>query len=109
LWCESLLMTPFISNPMRAALTVFIHAPVQCRGCRTLLDPQPVVAAERRQVLELPPVKLWVTEHQATIKRCPRCGRTTKGQFPTGVRATLQYGVSVQARAVYLTQYQLLP
>jgi transposase len=88
---------------------VIIHAPVQCRGCGSSLDSQPAVGEERRQVLELPPVKVWVIEHRAATKRCRRCERTTKGQFPPEVRATLQYGAGVQARAVYLTQYQLLP
>lgn len=38
-----------------------------------------------------------------------QCGLRTRGEFPQGVRASVQYGTSVQARALYLMNYQLLP
>lgn len=40
---------------------------------------------------------------------CTSCGRRTKASFPTDVSATVQYGPSVVARALYLHGYQLLP
>jgi transposase len=67
------------------------------------------MSSERRQVIEIIPAKLRVTEHQAVVVRCTRCGFKTKGEFPKGVRASVQYGSSVKARAVYLMNYQLLP
>jgi len=67
------------------------------------------VGSERRQVIDLLPVKLRVTEHRAEIRRCAACGRRTKGLFPAEVRAALQYGPAVKARALYLLHYQLLP
>jgi transposase len=41
--------------------------------------------------------------------RCLRCGLKTKGEFPQALRAPVQSGSSVKARALYLLQYQLLP
>ena len=42
------------------------HRPAICSGCQTPLPEEaPVVVWERRQVHELPPVRLQVTEHQA--------------------------------------------
>jgi transposase-like protein len=55
------------------------------------------------------PQRLRVTEHRAEVRRCPGCGAKTKGEFPTEVRAAVQYGDSIKARALYLQQYQLLP
>ncbi|PYS75843.1 MAG: hypothetical protein DMF66_17995 [Acidobacteria bacterium] len=59
-------------------------------------------SAERRQVIDLVPARLRVTEHRAEVVRCPTCGRRTKAEFPDGVRAAVQYGPSVLARALYL-------
>jgi transposase len=52
---------------------------------------------------------LRVTEHRAEIVRCPSCGQRTKAKSPERVKATVQYGLSVLARALYLHDYQLLP
>ena len=71
--------------------------------------PQRVVTHRRRQIVELMPARLRVTEHRAEVVRCASCGRRTKASFPSGVSATVQYGPSVAARALYLHDYQLLP
>jgi transposase len=64
---------------------------------------------ERRQLIELPPVHLCVTEHRAETRRCPSCGSETKAPFPAHVRAPICYGPGLRARAAYLHKYQLLP
>ncbi|HZU68775.1 MAG TPA: transposase [Ktedonobacteraceae bacterium] len=48
-------------------------------------------------------------EHQAESKCCPHCQQRTSAPFPADVRAPVQYGASIGARAVYLSQQQLLP
>jgi transposase len=88
---------------------IVVHAPIECRGCGERLDAAPVVRSERRQVLDLPPVRLQVTEHQAETRQCAGCGAETSGLFPTGVAAPVQYGPGVAGLAVYLNQEQLLP
>jgi len=60
-------------------------------------------------VVDLPPVKARVIEHQVETKCCPGCGVETSGQFPEGVLAPTQYGPGVATVAVYLNQEQLLP
>jgi transposase len=88
---------------------VQVHAPSHCAGCGQSLAGVPVQRAERRQVVDLPPITVWVTEHQAQTKCCPACGGATTGEFPAEVTAPVHYGPGVATLAVYLTQEQLLP
>jgi transposase len=86
------------------------HRPAVCAHCQTPLDPDvPVVARERRQVQELPPVRLVVTEHQALHVRCPACQQVSAAAFPAAVPSRAQYGPQLRALAVYLAQEQLVP
>jgi transposase len=88
---------------------VVTHRPARCRHCSGSLAGARAASVERRQVVELVPARLRVTEHRAEAVRCSSCGRRTKAEFPEGVSATVQYGPSVAARALYLHDYQLLP
>ncbi len=86
-----------------------VHSPRVCRHCHASLAECSVVGRHRRQVFELPPVVLEVTEHWAQTKRCAGCGVRTTARFPQAVKAPVQYGERVRAVATYLHQYQLLP
>lgn len=88
---------------------VVIHRPAVCATCQTALEGVAAERVERRQVHELPPVRLVVTEHQVQRVRCPSCQTLSAAAFPTGVEAPAQYGPSVRALAIYLSQQQLLP
>ena len=79
----------------------------QCHGCG--LSREPVLDYESRQVMDLPPRPLEVTEHRAEIKCCPHCAAQVRADFPADVRATAQYGSRFQSLLVYLSQQQLLP
>lgn len=85
------------------------HSPPHCRACGESLDGGRTIATEKRQVFDLPPVKLFVTEHQIETKRCQRCRHWTRAMYPVGVNAAVQYGPGVRARAIYLLNYQLVP
>lgn len=81
------------------------HAlPERC-DCGLPLNP---VVAEIRQVFDIPPVSLHVAEHQTFKVRCA-CGRCHRSAFPAEVTAPAQYGPSVKALAVLLTQHHMLP
>ena len=64
---------------------------------------------EKRQVFELPPPKLEITEYQIFKALCPVCGQEQKGTAPQGVNAPVQYGNNAKAFAVLLNVHYRLP
>jgi transposase len=88
---------------------VIIHRPEQCEACQCDLTAAAGQVKERRQVHELPPLRLVVTEHRVESIVCPTCQHQTTANFPVGVTAPVRYGSRVQALAIYLSQYHLLP
>lgn len=83
------------------------HEPGPCGGCGANLADAPEVGMERRQVFDLPPMTVQVTEHQLIARRCT-CGTTTCGTAPEGVTAPVQYGPRITAIILYLYVGQFL-
>ena len=88
---------------------VLIHAVTRCEACQHDVSGQPAEHPERRQVMDLPPLRLWVTEHRVEEKCCPVCAHRTRAAFPAGISAPAQYGPGIQALAVYLVEGQSVP
>ncbi|GCE10741.1 IS66 family transposase [Tengunoibacter tsumagoiensis] len=88
---------------------IIVHPPDLCWDCQQDLTTQPILAITRRQVIDLPTSAVQIWEHQAQTKCCPRCHSQTTAPFPEQVSAAVQYGSTIQAIAVYLSQVQLLP
>jgi transposase len=88
---------------------VLVHPVEVCQHCHADLRQVPSLQVERRQVLDLPPKRLVVIEHQTQQKYCPSCQQISTAAFPPNVRAPLQYGAALGAVGVYLVQQQLLP
>lgn len=85
------------------------HKVKTCEGCGASLEYVPVIDLELRQVFDIPPQKVVVTEHQAEHKQCPQCGCHNRGKFPCGVDYPVQYGQELKALLVYISVFQLIP
>jgi transposase len=83
------------------------HEPGPCGGCGAGLVDAPEVGVERRQVFDLPPMTVRVTEHQLIARRCA-CGTTMCGAPPEAVTAPVQYGPRITAVILYLYVGQFL-
>jgi len=85
------------------------HLPQECQQCGAGLSEVPGKLWEKRQVFELPELKLSVTEHCNCAKVCPECGEVTSATLPEYISQKVQYGPAFKALGVYLVNYQLLP
>lgn len=85
------------------------HRPQVCTGCRAGLNGALVADVTRRQVFELPPLRVKVTEHRLLACRCRGCGAITRADAPAGVAAPAQYGPGLASVAVYLVVAHHLP
>lgn len=94
---------------------VMEHRPTVCAACQASLEggeegtAVEIVARERRQVQDLPPIRLRVTEHQVLSLRCPACQQVTAGAFPAEAPSRAQYGPRLRALVVYLVAQQFVP
>lgn len=88
---------------------VVLHRVEECCGCGAAASESVLITLDKRQVFELPPLKLQVTEHQAELRRCLACGSLNQGQLPEDVGCKVQYGARLKGLAQYLQHYQLLP
>ena len=88
---------------------IAVHDLDQCPHCDHDLSAVAVSNHVRRQVYDVPPVQIEVTEHQAEIKSCPGCGRQVQAAFPAHVTQPVQYGPRLKAQASYLNSYHFIP
>ena len=87
---------------------IVVHPLTGKGACGCNLEDARFLRYEKRQVFDIPPVEMEVTEHLGEVKQC-NCGICHTAQFPPGVTAPVQYGERIHATMVYLSTYQLLP
>lgn len=93
---------PFSDTPQH----IQTHPLRECE-CGKDLSQEPSTGFERRQVLDLPPLKLECTEHRAEIKKCPCCHKVVTAPFPGEVKAPVQYGRNFRSLLAYFYDAQL--
>lgn len=85
-----------------------IYRPLGKCTCGRCLDDATVIDSAKRQVFDIPEIKVDVTEHQILTTIC-ECGKIHKAEFPYGINASAQYGKGIKALATYFIIQQLLP
>ncbi len=85
------------------------HKLEQCHKCGTTLAKEPLQTIYARQVYDIPPIELKVTEHRIEVKNCPHCGIENQANFPSEATNVVQYGPKLKSMMVYLIEGQLLP
>ena len=80
-----------------------------CSACGASLASMPVEQVLVRQVFDIAPIEVLVSEHQVEVKSCLRCGQSTQGSFPAEASNVVQYDPGIKAMMVYLMDGQLLP
>jgi transposase len=88
---------------------IVLHAVKQCPHCQCDLSLVAVEGQGRRQVFDIPAVRIEITEHRSEIKTCPHCQQVVAADYPVEVSQRVQYGARLTAQASYLNNYQLLP
>ena len=82
---------------------IIVHKEKICCDCGCNLENQPATNKERRQVFDVPPPKVEVTEHVSETVCCPGCGQFNKAKFPPEVTQPAQYGTGRLVQLVYLS------
>lgn len=93
-----------VENPEHSV----VHRPPNCAHCGGELAGGKVVGSEKRQVFDLPAIKVEVTEHVSQRVVCC-CGHVTAGVFPFEATAPACWGPGVKALGLYLTHRQHIP
>lgn len=88
---------------------IIVHALNTCSRCSASLEDAESLTYEKRQVFDLPPPKIWITEHRAVKQCCSNCGLQQRAHFPEQVKAPTQYGTGFTTWTAYLHTYQMIP
>ena len=87
---------------------IVAHNPLYCNQCGLDMRHLPSEMVERRQVVEIPPIKPVYIEHQVFARTCT-CGHTVIGSFPNGITPGISYGKSIESLSAYFYARQFLP
>ena len=88
---------------------IIVHKVEKCEHCGCDLTETDIHSLSKRQVFDLPPMKIEVTEHQAQRKICPHCNKSNLASFPNNVTEEVQYGKKIKSLMVYFSIYQMIP
>ena len=80
-----------------------------CGGCNRDISKVESSQIIKRQVFDLPPMNIEVTEYQRHKVCCPNCQKVNQEAFPSHVKAVTQYGSGLKSFVSYLNAHHMLP
>jgi len=80
-----------------------------CNGCHQDISAVESEQVIKRQVFDIPPMSIEVTEYQSHKVCCPYCQKSNQEAFPKNVKAVTQYGDRLKAWVSYLNAHHMLP
>lgn len=98
----------FTRNLVDSPDKVIKHVPEVCECCGKSLKKIEASLKGRKQVVDIPPIKAEVIEHQQLEKTCS-CGHKNVGKFPQDVKAPVQFGPIIQALILYFSVRHHIP
>jgi transposase len=83
--------------------------PAVCSYCHQDISESESIDYIKRQLFDIPPVKIEVTEYQAHSVKCPHCNNINQANFPDNIKAPTGYGENIRSFVSYLNTYHMLP
>ena len=84
------------------------HLSEYCNCCGNDISKNPSEFVGKRQVFDIPEIKVQVTEHQI-FKRICTCGHETISDFPIEANAPVSYGNNIESLIGYFHTRQYIP
>ncbi|MCK5776779.1 MAG: IS66 family transposase [Bacteroidales bacterium] len=84
------------------------HNPIYCNCCGENLEAIASKYKGKRQVYDIPEIKINVTEHQIYTKQC-ECGYINSGDYPQEANAPVSYGNNIESLIGYFHTRQYIP
>ncbi len=82
--------------------------PKKCTCCGDVLNSANKVLIDSRQEIDIPPVKATTYQYDKYSIACS-CGHCNNGNFPSRLKAKVQYGPRIRTWITYLNTYQIIP
>jgi transposase len=83
--------------------------PKECNHCQKDISKIKSQKTIKRQVFDLPPMSIEVTEYQRHQVCCPHCQTKNQKEFPLEVKSPTQYGNGLKSFVSYLNTHHMLP
>jgi transposase len=84
------------------------YIPEYCSCCGIALKGQPYRLTEKRQIADIPEIRIKIIEHRIYEREC-QCGHITVSEFNEGIRNRIIYGNNIEALTAYFSVRQYTP